>query len=205
MHFIHSHKDRFLERVWGEQWLHAASPKLSHITTPTAPPKCPLLNKAVINPPNHIKRWLISMATNYFRNRMIPRQRYLSPFSTHPFTGASKRSLQIVWSNFSIRLEESGPRHRPWHYGSEAEEYADQRFCEQSKSDSVNTRDYIAISTRNTTCHHDTRQNVFIHMCRSVHTNKQAGKHSDGLWVSTCSCEMLPLTQDVLEKHESRF
>lgn len=63
-----------------------------------------------INPPNHIKRCLISMTTNYFHNQMIPCQRYLSSFSTHPFVQASKRSLQIVWSNFSVGLEESGPR-----------------------------------------------------------------------------------------------
>lgn len=66
-----------------------------------------------INPPNHIKRWLISMTTNYCHNQMIPCQCYLSSFSTHPFVRSSKRSLQIVWSNFSIGLEESGPRHSP--------------------------------------------------------------------------------------------
>lgn len=79
------------------------------VLQPQPPP--PRTKHTGANPPNHIKRWLISMTTNYFHNQMIPCQRYLSSFSTHPFVRASKRSLQIVWSNFSTRLEESGPRH----------------------------------------------------------------------------------------------
>lgn len=87
--------------------------KLRSSTTPNPSPKTqpPWTKHTGINPPNRIKRWLLSMTTNYFHNQMIPCRRYLSCFSTHPFVRASKHSLQIVWSNFSIGLEESGPRH----------------------------------------------------------------------------------------------
>ncbi len=63
---------------------------------PLLPPNRPSkASRSCINPPNHIKRWLISMTTNYFHNQMIPCRRYLSLFSACPFVRASKHSLQI--------------------------------------------------------------------------------------------------------------
>lgn len=63
---------------------------------PCLPPNKPSkASRSCINSPSHIKRWLISMTTNYFDNQMIPCRFYLFPFSTHPFAQASKHSLQI--------------------------------------------------------------------------------------------------------------
>lgn len=79
-------------------WQNRCTPVLHHYTkadsfvSPFPPNRPSKASSSCINLTNHIKRWLISMTTNYFHNLMIP---YLSPFSARPFVRASKHSLQI--------------------------------------------------------------------------------------------------------------
>lgn len=87
---------------------------------PPPPPDHPSQSSSsCANPPNHIKRWLISMTTHYFPNQMIPRRSYLSPYAPRSPTIAHVHLCEpldtlsrLVWSNLGVSLEESGPRHR---------------------------------------------------------------------------------------------